>query len=49
MTHLPEDLLGPQTLKVGAHRVQALECGLHTQGAKHILGAYSVKVEGDSR
>lgn len=45
---LPEDFLGPQTLEVSAHRVQALKCGLHTQGTKQIFGAHLVKVEGDT-
>lgn len=45
---LPEDFLGPQTLKVSAHRVKALKCGLHVQGAKNILWAHFVKVKGDT-
>lgn len=45
---LPEDFLGSQTLKVSAHRVQALKRCLHTQRTKHILWAQPVKVKGDS-
>lgn len=45
---LPENFLGPKTLKVSAHWVQALKCGLHIQWAKHIFGAHPVKVKGDA-
>lgn len=43
-----EDFLGPQTLEVGADRVQALKSGLYAQRAKQILGAHFVKVQGDT-
>ena len=45
---LPEDFLWPQTLKLSAHRVHALERSIHIQGAKDVLGAYLVEVKGDT-
>ena len=45
---LPEDFLGPQTLKVSAHGVKALICGLHIQGAEQVLWAHFVEVKGDT-
>lgn len=45
---LPKNFLGSQTLKVSAHRVKPLKCGLHTQGAKEVFWAHFVKVKGDT-
>lgn len=44
----PENFLGPQTLEVSAHAVQALKCSLHTQRTEYVFGAYPVEVKGHS-
>lgn len=43
----PENFFWPQTLEVSAHRIQALKCGFHTQGAKKIPRTGFVEVKSD--